>query len=102
MSSFRENVVAVVARIPKGKVATYGQIATLAGAPAAARAVGAIMRTNKDTAHVPCHRVVGAHGALTGYAYGGVLMKRKKLQREGVAFSGAKVNLATSLWTPKR
>ena len=98
MNSFREKALAIVAQIPKGKVATYGQVARKAGSPRAARAVGRLMSTNTDTENIPCHRVVGAGGVLTGYAYGGILMKRRKLQSEGVAFSGGRVNLDASLW----
>lgn len=98
--SFTATVRAVVGSIPKGKVATYGQVARLAGSPGAARAVGSIMRTNKDTRAVPCHRVVGSTGALTGYAYGsGVSTKKKKLSTEGVMFKGEKVDLTVSGWS---
>ena len=98
MTSFGEKVYALTAKIPKGKVATYGQIAALAGSARAARAVGQLMARNKNPKAVPCHRVVGATGALTGYAFDGVSMKRKKLIGEGVAFKGARVDLAQSLW----
>lgn len=98
-TSFTKRVQAVVAKIPKGKVATYGQVAKVAGKPGAARAVGTVMRNNKDTKAVPCHRVVGASGALTGYAYGsGISTKKKMLQKEGVKFKGEKVDLAVSGW----
>jgi O-6-methylguanine DNA methyltransferase len=96
-------VYAIAASIPKGSVATYGQVAELAGRPGAARAVGACMRTNKDTKAVPCHRVVGSTGALTGYAYGdGLATKKKMLQKEGVVFKGDKVDLNESQWQPKQ
>jgi methylated-DNA-protein-cysteine methyltransferase related protein len=98
MKTFRDKVYEVTAKIPKGKVATYGQIARLAGKPKAARAVGGFMRTNDDPKHIPCHRVVGANGALVGYAFKGVSEKRKKLIDEGVSMDGANVNLAVSLW----
>lgn len=98
MPPFREAVYDAVARIPRGSVATYGQIARLAGRPRAARAVGQLMAKNKDPIRIPCHRVVGSAGALTGYAFDGVLMKRKKLLAEGVAFKGARADLARSLW----
>ena len=65
MKSFRDRVLAAVKTIPKGEVRTYGAVATAAGKPGAARAVGAIMRTNHDTS-VPCHRVVAKNG-LGGY-----------------------------------
>lgn len=97
--SFATTVRAVVGSIPKGKVATYGQVARLAGSPGAARAVGSIMRTNTDTRAVPCHRVVGSTGTLTGYAYGnGVATKKELLAREGVCFRGDTVDLTVSGW----
>lgn len=97
--TFTEAVYQVVSDIPKGKVATYGQVARLAGNPKASRAVGMAMRNNKDTRKVPCHRVVGSTGHLTGYAYGnGTRTKRELLVTEGVHFSEQKVNLKESLW----
>ncbi len=99
--SFSDSVRLVVAAIPKGKVATYGQVAELAGRPRASRAVGMVMRNNKDTKTVPCHRVVGSTGTLTGYAYGnGISTKKALLQKEGVAFKGERVHLALSQWKP--
>ena len=59
----------IVRQIPPGCVATYGQIARLAGMPRSARTVGYAMASCKDPS-VPCHRVVGADGSLTGYAGG--------------------------------
>lgn len=98
-ASFTDRVRATVARIPAGKVATYGQVAGIAGTPGAARAVGSIMRTNKDTVAVPCHRVVGSDGSLTGYAYGqGISTKRERLIKEGVSFKGHRVDLKQSQW----
>lgn len=85
--------------IPQGKVATYGQLAKLAGKPKAARAVGGFMRTNPNAPHTPCHRVVSKDGSLTGYSMGkGVFTKRKMLEKEGVEFIGNKVNMNKSLW----
>jgi methylated-DNA-protein-cysteine methyltransferase related protein len=97
--SFSHQVYKIVAKIPKGKVATYGQIAKLSGSPLASRAVGMCMRNNTDTKKVPCHRVVGSKGALTGYAYGsGISTKKKLLEQEGVIFKGEKIDLLKSLW----
>ncbi|MBI3572065.1 MGMT family protein [Candidatus Kaiserbacteria bacterium] len=104
MKSFKEKVYAVVAKVPKGKVASYGQIARLAGAPRAGRAVGQLMEKNADTKRIPCHRVVGSTGALVGYAFHGVSEKRRKLIDEGVSFlpaqagRGIRVNLKISGW----
>ena len=100
VASFKDQVYAATAKIPKGKVATYGDIARYAGRPRAARAVGQLMAKNKTPQTVPCHRVVGSTGALTGYAFSGVGAKRKKLMGEGVSFKGEKVNLAASRWNP--
>lgn len=86
-------------RIPKGKVATYGQIAALLGAPRAARAVGGALRKNPHIPQTPCHRVVASDGRLTGYSAGkGTSTKKSMLVDEGVAFVGDRVNLATSQW----
>lgn len=64
-SGFRTRVIGVVKKIRKGSTRTYGEVATLAGRPKAARAVGAIMRSNTDK-NVPCHRVVAKNG-IGGY-----------------------------------
>ncbi len=96
---FKEKVYRIAHTIPKGKVATYGQLARLAGNKKAARAVGLFMKNNKDRSVVPCHRVVAANGALTGYSFGrGIATKRKILEKEGVAFKGQKVDLLKSQW----
>ena len=81
MKTFSEKVRAIVSRIPEGKTMTYKQVATKAGSPNAARAVGAVMRANYDT-NIPCHRVIGSDGAMRGYNRGGVEKKRAILQRE--------------------
>ena len=70
----------ITRRIPAGKVATYGQIARLAGMPRCARTVGYAMAACRDPS-IPCHRVVGTSGSLTGYA-GGIEKKVRLLQLE--------------------
>ena len=82
MSDFRRKVLTAVRRIPRGRVATYGDIAALAGSPLAHRAVGNIMRECRDPG-TPCHRVIGAGGALGGYG-GALHVKRQLLRNEGV------------------
>jgi methylated-DNA-[protein]-cysteine S-methyltransferase len=67
---FDRRVWAAVAAIPHGTTATYGELAAQLGSPGAARAVGAANGRNPIAIVIPCHRVVGARGALTGYAYG--------------------------------
>ena len=81
-TEFQRRVVAVVRRIPPGRVATYGDIAGRAGSPRAARAVGPIMRDCRDPS-VPCHRVIGAAGALGGYGRN-LQVKRELLRAEGI------------------
>ena len=79
--SFRARVLAVVRNIPKGRTMTYKEVAEKAGNPKAARAVGAIMRTNFDET-VPCHRVVRSDGGMGGYNRGGALRKTEMLKLE--------------------
>ncbi len=81
MSSFSEKVYSVVAKIPKGQVLTYKQVAKKAGSPWAYRAVGNILNKNYNP-NIPCHRVVRSDGKIGGYNRG---VKRKKeiLTREG-------------------
>ena len=67
---FHRRVWELVAGIPFGQTATYGELARRLGSPGAARAVGAANGANPLAVFIPCHRVVGARGALTGYAYG--------------------------------
>ncbi|HSX40336.1 MAG TPA: MGMT family protein, partial [Candidatus Saccharimonadales bacterium] len=96
MTTF-ENVYTIVAKIPKGKVMTYGQVALLANTTP--RVVGFAMHGNKDTKRVPCHRVVGKNGTLTGYARGGNKVKRQILKDEGIKFLNAQtVDLQKSLF----
>jgi methylated-DNA-[protein]-cysteine S-methyltransferase len=82
--NFNQKVWALCARIPAGRVATYGQIAKALGSPGAARAVGNALNKNPYAPAVPCHRVVGSTGSLTGFA-GGLAMKERLLEGEGVA-----------------
>ncbi|MEN9390364.1 MAG: hypothetical protein RLZZ283_464 [Candidatus Parcubacteria bacterium] len=80
---FREKVIAIVKKIPKGKTMTYKQVAGKAGHPGAARAVGAIVRVNKDKS-MPCHRVIRSDGTLGGYnGLQGTKSKRALLIQEG-------------------
>ncbi|MCX6734863.1 MAG: MGMT family protein [Candidatus Peregrinibacteria bacterium] len=97
-TNFNQKVYEIAGKIPAGKVATYGQLAKLAGSPRAARAVGMCMRNNTDRNLVPCHRVVASNGELTGYAFGGLNVKRKLLVEEGVSFNKEKVDLKVSQW----
>src|SRR5688572_5875071 len=88
-SAFAALVRSVVRRIPRGRVATYGDVAAAAGRPRAHRAVGNIMRETRD-ASVPCHRVIAAGGKLGGYGRD-LFAKRALLLAEGVLVSGERV-----------
>lgn len=84
-STFYQSVWKACAEIPKGQVRTYGWIAKRIGKPKSARAVGMALGKNQFAPIVPCHRVVGADGRLTGYSgAGGIAQKRRMLKAEGV------------------
>ena len=85
--AFQRRVWELLRRIPFGQTRSYGQLATELGDPALARAVGAANARNPISVIVPCHRVVGADGALVGYA-GGLARKQFLLDLEGVAVGG--------------
>ncbi|MCL2673538.1 MAG: MGMT family protein [Alphaproteobacteria bacterium] len=88
MAGFDEIVYEIVSEIPEGKVASYGQIAAMAGKPRAARMIGNILHRNPDPVNVPCHRVVNRDGRLApAFAFGGAGVQAKKLAAEGVAVS---------------
>ena len=88
MTPFERKVVAIVSRIPVGRVTTYGDIARLAGKPGAARAVGNIMRRG-DRPGLPYHRVIAAGGGLGGYS--SLQLKRSLLSAEGVTVTPRRV-----------
>jgi len=82
VAPFHEAVLHELARVPYGRTETYGALAAKVGRPKAARAVGTVMNRNPIPIILPCHRVVGANGSLTGYA-GGLHVKRALLELEG-------------------
>ena len=83
-----------VKKIPAGKVATYGQIAELAGDKKMARAVGNALHKNPDPEHIPCFRVVNAQGELSGaFAFGGKNVQADRLTADGVAVVDGRVDM---------
>lgn len=81
--TFKEEVVEVVKKIPKGKTLSYGQVAEAIGRPGAARAVGTIMANNSDK-KIPCHRVIRSDGSIGGYnGLRGTKSKEDLLRKEG-------------------
>ena len=91
-TEFQKKVWAALCEVPYGKTATYGEIAKAIGAPTASRAVGAANGANPLPIVVPCHRVIGSTGALTGYA-GGLKFKRGLLEIEGWHFGSEQLRL---------
>ena len=102
MNTF-EQIYAVVRRIPRGTVATYGQVAALAGNPHWARVVGYALHVNPRPDEIPCHRVVNREGRTApAFAFGGEDMQRLLLQEEGVGFlPDGRVDLASQQWRPQ-
>lgn len=96
-SKFFDQVYQSTKKIPKGKVATYGQIARVLGNPRAARAVGQALNKNPYAPVVPCHRVVASNGHLRGFAQG-LRAKERILKGEGVEVVDEKVNLVKYQW----
>ena len=82
VAPFHEAVLNELARVPYGQVDTYGHLAARVGRPRAARAVGLVMNRNPIPIVLPCHRIIGANGSLTGYG-GGLDNKRRLLELEG-------------------
>ena len=86
MSVF-EKIYEVVRKIPYGRVATYGQVAMLAGNPRWARVVGYALHNNPDPQNIPCYRVVNREGRVApAFAFGGEDAQRKLLEKEGIIF----------------
>ncbi|MBQ4517116.1 MAG: MGMT family protein [Clostridia bacterium] len=86
MNTF-EKIYEVVKSIPKGKVATYGQVALLAGNPRWARVVGYALHINPEPGIIPCHRVVNREGRVApGFVFGGEGVQRQLLEAEGIVF----------------
>lgn len=101
--SFYDVVYEIVQQIPKGRVATYGQIAIIAGSPRASRAVGYALHFNPLPGIIPCHRVVNREGRLApAFAFGGEDAQRNLLLGENVEVNDEnQVDLKKYLWQPE-
>ena len=102
-ADFLNAVYRLVAQIPAGSVATYGQIAMLAGRPRAARLVGRAMRTAHSEQNLPCHRVVNQSGRLAPEpAFGQQGFQRILLEREGISFrENGTIHVKRHIWMPE-
>ena len=99
MNTF-EKIYDAVRKIPKGKVCTYGCIASMAGNPRWARVVGYALHVNPEPGAIPCHRVVTRNGEVSkAFAFGGENMQRILLAEEGVEFlEDGRVDLKRFIW----
>lgn len=102
MSVF-EKIYAVVLKIPQGTVATYGQVALLAGNPRWARVVGYALHNNPAQGIIPCHRVVNREGRVAeAFVFGGGNIQRQMLEDEGIRFnSDGFIDLEKYIWRPE-
>lgn len=103
--STRARIYAEVRKVPRGRVATYGQIASLAGLEGQARQVGYAMAAVPPSSTVPWHRVINAQGrvSMRREGPGGSIIQQQMLEREGVMFDdGGRVALARFGWKPRR
>lgn len=94
----------MVARIPRGRVATYGQIARLANLPAQARLVGYALSSLDDRSRIPWHRVVNARGEISARRDGGPasIVQRLRLEKERVRFDASgRISLEAFRWRPR-
>lgn len=93
----------VVKRVPYGKVATYGQIAALAGNPRLSRVVGYALHSNPEPGIIPCHRIVDRFGRTSrAFAFGGEDMQRHLLETEGIEFKlDGTIDLERFRWNEK-
>lgn len=101
MSTF-DKIYDIVRAIPSGRVATYGQIAALAGNPRLSRVVGYALHVNPEPITIPCHRVVNREGRLAvSFAFGGIDVQAELLRQEGVEVSDdGVVDLSVYRWNP--
>ena len=99
--AFHRQVLERCARIPRGQLMTYGELAAAVGSPGASRAVGQAMARNRWPLIVPCHRVVGSTGKLTGYSgMGGTVTKQWLLDMEGASVTSRKLLRSQPIFCP--
>lgn len=101
MNTF-EKIYEVVKKIPKGKVATYGQVASFAGNPHWSQVVGYALHSNPDPENIPCYRVVNRFGELSkAFVFGGINRQQELLEADGIEVKDLKVDLSRYGWDGK-
>jgi len=102
--STRQKIYAAVRRVPRGKVATYGQIAEIAGLKGHARQVGYAMAALQSSSALPWHRIINAQGrvSIRSAGAGSTIVQQQLLEREGIVFNGGgRVSLTRYRWKPR-
>ena len=101
MSLSFDQIYTVVKMVPRGSVATYGQIAALAGDRRGARTVGWALHSNPDSKSIPCYRVVSKEGRVSpAFVFGGENMQISLLEKDGIPCDDGIVDLEKFLWRP--
>ena len=101
-ATFHQRVIALIKKIPEGKVATYGQLAGLAGSPRAARQVVRTLHSSSEKEGLPWHRVINSQGRISLKPGSGYELQRALLEAEGVTFDqSGTIDLEKYLWSPK-
>ena len=99
---FTSRALEVIRAIPRGKVASYGQVAAMAGHPGSARQVVRILHTLSDSAHLPWHRVINSLGGISLPEGGGFELQKRLLESEGVKVSkDGRIDLDRHAWSPR-
>ena len=102
LAPFTERVIIVIRAVPRGRVATYGQVAALAGGPTGARQVARILHSLSSPKGLPWHRIINACGGISLPKGAGLEEQRRRLRSEGVTVSAAgNVNLSRWRWEPR-
>ena len=100
--TFHKLVVKIIKRIPRGRIATYGQIAALAGSPRAARQVVRTLHASSDKEKLPWHRVINGKGKISLKPDSGYEIQKAMLEDEGIIFDAdGSVNMREFLWNPR-
>ena len=100
MQDTSRRIIDLVRRIPRGRVATYGQIAVMAGMPNGARQVARLLHACSRSHRLPWHRVINASGGISLPAGSGGDLQRALLEKEGIVFLNREVNLRRHAWRP--